>query len=354
VIGADVGEAPLAPTVPGIEVYPRLPAGLRASRPAELRGLARDGVRLLVIDRATNSIRHSRFDRLGEHLGPGDLLVLNTSRTLPAGVLARRPGGEAVQLRPCVRRRGAWDALAVHPRPPFANVPLVPGETLSIGGASARVLGRRGDIPLLWQLDLDTDADLDLILRGGDPIRYSYVPEPVPLHHYQTVYASRPGSAETPSAGRHFTWELLARLRKAGVGLSEIVLHTGLSSYQDDEFDAEHHLCEEWFEVSAEAAAAVAGARRVVAVGTTVVRALETAAPSGAVGAARGWTTLAVGPERPPRVVDSLVTGLHEPQASHFDLLRSLVAEPLLSRAYREAIDKGYLWHEFGDAALII
>jgi S-adenosylmethionine:tRNA ribosyltransferase-isomerase len=307
-----------------------------------------------VIDRADGSVRHSRFDRLGEHLGPGDLLVVNTSRTLPAGVRARRQGGEAVQLRPCVRRQRAWDALAVEPGPPFANVPLVLGETLRIGEAHARVLGRRGDIPLLWRLELDADDDLDLILREGDPIRYSYVPEPVPLHNYQTVYASRPGSAETPSAGRHFTWQLLTGLRRAGVGLAEIVLHTGLSSYQDDELDAENRLFEEWFEVSAEAAQAVEGASRVIAVGTTVVRALESAAPSGRVAPARGWTTLAIGPGRPPRVVDSLLTGLHEPHASHFDILRALVPEPLLSRAYREAVDRGYLWHEFGDAALII
>jgi S-adenosylmethionine:tRNA ribosyltransferase-isomerase len=253
-----------------------------------------------------------------------------------------------------VRRPRAWDALVVQPGPPFANVPLVRGETLRIGGAAARVVGRRGDIPLLWRIELDTDGDLDLILRGGDPIRYSYVPEPVPLRHYQTVYASRPGSAETPSAGRHFTWQLLARLRSAGVGLSEVVLHTGLSSYQDDDFDAGHHLFEEWFEVAPEAARAVGRAARVVAVGTTVVRALESAAPSGRVVPTRGWTTLAIGPARPPRAVDSLLTGLHEPQASHFDLLRAFVPEPLLSRAYREAVDRGYLWHEFGDAALII
>jgi S-adenosylmethionine:tRNA ribosyltransferase-isomerase len=337
-----------------VEAFPRLPAELRAARPAELRGLVRDQVRLLVIDRAENSVRHSRFDRLGEHLGPGDVLVLNTSRTLPAGVRAHRQGGEAVQLRPCVRRPRSWDALAVEPGPPFANVPLVPGETLRIAGAAVRVLGRRRDIPLLWRLELDTDDDLDLILREGDPVRYSYVPEPVALRHYQTVYASRPGSAETPSAGRHFTWRLLSELKAAGVELAETVLHTGLSSYQDDDFDAQHHLFEEWFEVTPEAARAVGRAARVVGVGTTVVRALESAAPSGRVVPTRGWTTLAIGPERPPRVVGSLLTGLHEPQASHFDLLRAFVPEPLLSRAYREAVDRGYLWHEFGDAALII
>ncbi|MBO0683468.1 MAG: S-adenosylmethionine:tRNA ribosyltransferase-isomerase [Candidatus Dormibacteraeota bacterium] len=326
----------------------------RADRPIELRGLARDQVRLLVVDRARGSVQHKRFDRLGEHLGPGDLLVVNSSRTLPAAVAARREGGTVVQLRPCVRRPGAWDALAVEAHPPHANLLLSPGEVLGIGDARARVVGRRPDIPLLWRLELDVEDDLEVILREGEPIRYSYVPEPVPLRHYQTVYAGRPGSAETPSAGRHFTWRLLRQLRQGGVGLAEVVLHTGLSSYQDDAFDAGHHLFEEWFEIEAGAVEAIERARRVVAVGTTVVRALETAGEGGAVRPARGWTRLAVTPERPPRVVDALLTGLHEPQASHFDLLRAFVAEDLLARAYREAVEAGYLWHEFGDAMLIL
>jgi S-adenosylmethionine:tRNA ribosyltransferase-isomerase len=334
---------------------PALPPGLRASLPAERRGLRRDRVRLLVVDRQAGAVRHARFDRLVELLGPGDLLVVNTSRVVPAAVRARRPTGEAVQLRPCVRRPGGWDALAVEAAPPFANVPLAPGETLRVGPAELRVLGRRPDIPLLWRLRLPALDDLDLLHRHGEPIRYSYVPEALPLDAYQTVYAGRPGSAEAPSAGRPFSWELLDRLRGSGVGLAELVLHTGLSSFQDDGFDAEHHLFEEWFEVGPEAAAAVNRARRVVAVGTTVVRALESAAgPDGRVGPVRGWTRLAIGPWRRPRAVHALLTGLHEPQASHFDLLRAFVPEPLLRRAYVEAIERGYLWHEFGDSALIL
>jgi S-adenosylmethionine:tRNA ribosyltransferase-isomerase len=181
------------------------------------------------------------------------------------------------------------------------------------------------------------------------------VPQPVGLEHYQAVYASHPGSAESPSAGRPFTWELLNTLRRAGVGRAEIVLHTGLSSYQDDDFDAEHHLFEEWFWVGREAAASVARASRVIAVGTTVVRALESASDgAGHVLPSSGWTTLAVSPARPPKVVDGLLTGLHEPQASHFDLLRAFVPEPLLRLAYDEAVRAGYLWHEFGDAMLVM
>ena len=334
---------------------PALPPALRASRPAARRGVRRDRVRMLVVDRAAGEVRHSRFDRVGDLLEPGDLLVVNSSRVLPSAVLARRESGQPVQLRPCVRRPGEWDALAVEVAPPHANVPLREGEALTLGGAVLRVAGRRPDIPLLWRVELGGADDLDLILRHGEPIRYSYVPAPVPLDAYQPVYASRPGSAESPSAGLPFSWELLHDLRGRGVGLAELVLHTGLSSYQDDDFDLEHRLFEEWFEIGAATAGAVNGARRVIAVGTTVVRALETAAgEDGRVWPMRGWTRVALGPGSRLRAVDGLLTGMHEPQASHFDLLRAFLPEPLLERAYREAIAAGYLWHEFGDAALVI
>ncbi len=144
-------------------------------------------------------------------------------------------------------------------------------------------------------------------------------------------------------------------LRRQGITIADVVLHAGLSSFQDDAFDAEHHLFEEWFEVSAETAAAVRRARRVITVGTTVVRALESAATDdGRVRAKSGWTELRIAPGSRLRVVHALLTGFHEPQASHFDLLRAFVEEPLLARAYQEAIEQRYLWHEFGDVMLIL
>jgi S-adenosylmethionine:tRNA ribosyltransferase-isomerase len=309
----------------------------------------------MILDRSRGTIEHGRLTELPRHLGRGDLLVVNTSRTLPAAVAARRVSGAPLQLRPCVRRPGVWDVLAVEAAPPFGNVPLFVGETLLVGEVGATVLGPREDIPLLWRIRIDTDDDLPLILSQGAPIRYSYVAEPLPLRFSQTVYASHPGSAEAPSAGRPLSWELLRALAANGVGRAEIVLHTGLSSYQDDDFDAEHHLYEERFLIAPETVAAVARARRVIAVGTTVVRSLETVA-TGAhrIETADGWTTLRIGPETELRAVDGLLTGWHEPQASHFDLLRAFVPEPLLRRAYLEAIGHGYLWHEFGDELLIL
>jgi S-adenosylmethionine:tRNA ribosyltransferase-isomerase len=334
---------------------PSLPAELRATSPPEMRGLRRDHVRLMVVDRARREITHSRFDRIGGFLRDRDLLVVNSSRTLPAALPATRADGTTIQIRPCVRRPGHWDALAVEPEPPFANVALRAGETLRIGQVmTARVAGRRPDIPLLWRLEVSRDglAEMEAL---GEPIRYSYVPQPVALDFYQNVYAGRAGSAEMPSAGRPFSHQLLGSLRGSGVGTAEILLHTGLSSFQDDAFDAEHHLYEEWFEIDATAAAAINQAPRVVAVGTTVVRALESAAAAdGKIHPVFDWTSLAIRAGTPIRAVDALITGLHEPTASHLDLLRAFVAEPLLMRAYEDAIENRYLWHEFGDSMLIV
>jgi S-adenosylmethionine:tRNA ribosyltransferase-isomerase len=221
-------------------------------------------------------------------------------------------------------------------------------------GVDTIVRGRRADLPLLWRIDAPSDG-LERLLRTGEPIRYSYVPTPVPASHYQTVFATEPGSAETPSAGRSFSWELLLGLQRGGIQLTSILLHAGLSSFQDDDVDAAHPLFEEWFGVDQCAADAVNRAPRVIAVGTTVVRALESAAAGDAqVQPMRGWTRLRLGPGSSLRAVDGLLTGFHEPQTSHFDLLRAFLDETLLERAYREAIAARYLWHEFGDLCLIL
>jgi S-adenosylmethionine:tRNA ribosyltransferase-isomerase len=337
-----------------VKPLPALPAELRANLPVELRGRRRDGVRLMVIDRAAETIDHADFARLGSFLRAGDLLVVNRSRTIPAAFPARRDGGQLVQLRICVRREDEWHVLAVEPDPPHANVALRTGERLLMDGVETIVRGRRADLPLLWRIDAPRDG-LEHVLRIGEPVRYSYVPAPVPASHYQTVFASEPGSAETPSAGRSFSWELLLGLQRGGIQLTNILLHAGLSSLQDDDVDAEHPLFEEWFAVDQCAADAVNRAPRVIAVGTTVVRALETAAAGdGEVQPMRGWTRRRLGPGSSLRAVDGLLTGFHEPQASHFDLLRAFLDETLLERAYREAIAARYLWHEFGDLCLIL
>lgn len=332
------------------------PRELRASLPAELRGLRRDGARLCVVDRASGRISHTTVARLGEHLVSGDLLVVNSSRTLPAALRVERDGADAVQLRPGALRDGEWDALAVETATPHRNVPLVPGETLRApGGLRFRVLEPRADAPLLWRMAIESGDAIETLLSDGEPIRYSYVPDPVPLEHYQTVYAGRPGSVETPSAGRHLTWELLGDLRRRGIDVTDIELHCGLSSFQDDDVDLQKPLIEEHLEVRQDTAERINRARRVIAVGTSVIRTLETAVDDkGDVHPARGWTDLVITPRTTLRAVDALLTGLHEPPATHLDMLGALLDVSLLERAYAEVRERGYLWHEFGDAMLIL
>ena len=200
---------------------------------------------------------------------------------------------------------------------------------------------------------------MDLIYRFGEPVRYEYVSAPWGLDAYQTVYASEPGSAEMPSAGRAFTWRLLFELRRYGIETASLVLHTTLSSSMDDEVDSLHLASEEEYFVDESVVERVAAARRrggrVIAVGTTVVRALESAARGeGAIEAGRGYTRLRIAAGYRLSVVDGLLTGLHEPEASHLDLLSAFLPAPWLEAAYSQAVERGYLWHEFGDLNLIV
>jgi S-adenosylmethionine:tRNA ribosyltransferase-isomerase len=336
-----------------------LPKELEAREPAEHRGLRRDHVRLMVVSRAGGPPAHDRFDRLGDYLSPGDLLVVNNSRTLPALLHAVDQDGEPVEVRLAHRRaENLWDVLLLRGRTHVGRA----GMRLDLGdGLLALVLGRRPDLPYLWRVEFNRCCAelLDLIYRLGEPVRYTYVDGALPLDLYQTVYATEPGSVEMPSAGRPLTWELLIGLKRRGVGLAAISLHTGLSSTRDDAVDALHPNFDEEFVVPAETARLVDTARaaggRVVAVGTTVVRALETAVgPDGAVRATDGWTNLRITRGHELRAVDGLLTGLHEPQASHLDLLSAFLDPAALEAAYREAVEQGYLWHEFGDLNLIL
>jgi S-adenosylmethionine:tRNA ribosyltransferase-isomerase len=348
-----------APLLGGPAIHFALPPELEAHQPAEQRGLRRDQVRLLVLPRFEGAFIHTRFDALGEYLRPGDLLVVNASRTLPAMLQACDENGAPVEVRLAHRRADdLWDALLLDGRTHVGR----PGMLLDFGeGLLARVLAPRPDLPFLWQVQFDRCCIplLDLIYRLGEPIRYSYVGTALPLDLYQTVYASEPGSVEMPSAGRPFSWELLLKLQRQGIGLASITLHTGLSSTRNDALDATHPVYPEEYQVPQAAAQAVDAAHahggRVIAVGTTVVRALETAArPDGSIQPGRGWTQLRITAETRLRAVDALLTGMHEPQASHLDLLSAFVAPKRLQAAYREAIEQCYLWHEFGDMNLII
>jgi S-adenosylmethionine:tRNA ribosyltransferase-isomerase len=332
-----------------------LPHALEATAPPEARGLERDAVRLLVAERSNGRITHARFHDLPRLLAAGDLLVVNTSGTLPAALDATRADGSACVLHVATQAphlpgdRGWVVELRDTPRPQSGERVTVAGDA-SFELAAAYAAGSR-----LWLARFEADDPLPRHLeRHGRPIRYGYVPEPRPLADYQTVFATQPGSAEMPSAGRPFTAELVTRLVARGILLAPITLHTGVSSPERHE-----PPYPERYTVPATTARLVnethSSGGRVIAVGTTVVRALESAAaPDGTVAPADGWTGLVVTPQRGLFAVDGLITGWHEPQASHLQLLEAAAGEPLLRRSYDAALAAGYLWHEFGDSHLVL
>jgi S-adenosylmethionine:tRNA ribosyltransferase-isomerase len=327
---------------------------LEASEPPEARGLARDEVRLMVA-RADEPLVHARFLDLPRFLRAGDLLVVNESATLPAALRATRADGTAVELHlstpePAVaRRRERWIVELRRGGERFRGARG--GERLALeGGGRALLVAPYLSAGRLWVARLDLPVPLhDFLAAYGAPIRYAHQPRDWPLADHQTIFARAPGSAEMPSAGRPFSPRVLARL-PAGVGVASIKLHTGVSSLERGE-----RPYPERYEVPPETAARVNAARRVIAVGTTVTRALETvAAPDGSVSPGRGWTSLTITPERGVRAVDGLITGWHEPDASHLLLLEAVAGRALVERSYAAALAGGYRWHEFGDSHLLL
>ncbi|EKN69132.1 S-adenosylmethionine tRNA ribosyltransferase [Neobacillus bataviensis LMG 21833] len=333
-----------------------LPDELNASHPPEKRGLRRDHVRMMVLDRSMGDVRHDCFFHLADYLESGDLVILNNSRTIPA-VLYAEWYRNTVQLAPKVeirlaRRRGedTWDALVV-------ASPVMTGDSLHLSPElSATVLGEKENSPLKLIQFSKKGADLfNIIYALGEPVRYEYIEQPWDLDFYQTVFASHPGSVEMPSAGRAFSWELLFNLKRNDIQVDYIRLHTGLSYLLDDQWIQTPEENEEEYHISDGTMARIietkAAGKRVIAVGTTVVRALETAAKNGALS---GMTNLYINQHYPLKIADGIITGLHEPKASHLDMLSAFVSEHHLLKAYGQAIDTGYLWHEFGDMNLIL
>lgn len=361
-----------------------VPPHLEAAEPPEARGLRRDDVRLLVSRVDTDALSHSRFRDLPRWLSPGDLLVVNTSRTLKAALTARAGNGERFDLHLSTRLPGNFWVIEVRRPGPIASLPFHharAGTTFDLdGGGHATILAPypledghnrdRGDGirdpraagSRLWIAALHLpEPILSYVERFGRPIHYSYVTQSWPESMYQTVFAIEPGSAEMPSAGRPFTAELVTRLVSTGIQIAPLLLHTGVASLEDHE-----PPYEEYFHVPAETAAQANAARaaghRVIAVGTTVVRALETVTDRRrTTSPGEGWTSLVITHDRPLRAVDAMITGFHEPRATHLAMVRQVIAaaggaEPSthLNRAYHEAQEAGYLWHEFGDSHLII
>ena len=333
-----------------------LPPDAEAHEPPERRGLARDEVRLLVA--RPGAVEHRRFLDLADVLEPGDLLVVNTSATLPAALDARHHDGRAMTLHVAAALDdGDWVVEPRRPHGPETGVSA--GDRLVLPGDVVLTLVAPypdEDAPRrLWRARPGPPVDLvGHLTTHGRPIAYGHVAGRFPLGDHQTVYATRPGSAEMPSAGRPLSERLLVRLVARGVTVAPLVLHAGVSSPEKHE-----PPMPERYDVPVATARLVNSARRagtrVVAVGTTVVRALETvAAPDGTVSPGHGWTDLVLGAHRPARAVDGLISGLHEPEASHLALLEAVAGPELVGRAYAAAVREGYLWHEFGDSTLLL
>jgi S-adenosylmethionine:tRNA ribosyltransferase-isomerase len=353
-----------------------LPATLVAHEPPEARGFERDGVRLLVSEPGDAHVRHATMRDLAGFLRAGDLLVVNTSRTISAALDAWRPGAggapdEMIGLHlsspvPYAHDDHRW-IVELRRLTATGSAPLLDagaGERIHLrGGASAKLVAsfgtrrertRPSDQIRLWIAELTCPGTvLDYAAEFGSPIRYGYVPHRWPLSAYQTVFADEPGSAEMPSAGRPFSTELMDRLDAAGVEIARLVLHTGVASLESGEAPYP-----ERYRVPRETADAVNRTKardgRVVAVGTTVVRALESVVGDGGiVSAGEGWTELVVTPQRRVQVVDGLITGFHEPRASHLAILDAVGGRRQLETAYAAALEQRYLWHEFGDSHLL-
>ena len=349
-----------------------------AAEPPEARGLRRDEVRLLVSRVDDGSVEHARFLDLHRWLSAGDVLVVNTSRTLKSALDVTSARGERFELHLSTQLPGGFWTVELRQPGPIASLPYrhaLAGTVLRLPARAQATL--LAPYPLVETLDSPSrlwiaalqlpEPLLPYLERHGFPIRYGYVRDPWPIEMYQTVFADEAGSAEMPSAGRPFTPELVTRLVSRGIQIAPLVLHTGVSSLEDHE-----PPYEETYRVPRETAERINAARRaghrVIAVGTTSVRALETVADEdGFVSPGEGWTSLVITSGRPLRSVDGLITGLHEPHASHLMLLEAVAAAAArqtsprgfdaaahLRDAYGEASEMGYLWHEFGDSHLIM
>ncbi len=336
-----------------------VPDGLDAVLPPEHRGIARDGVRLLVV--TPNGVSHHHFRALPQLLDPGDLVVVNTSATLPAALTGHHSDG-----RPALVHVSGWTDESEW----IVEIRRHDNGGPDVSVASKDVIRLPGHLMLtltrphpdhtvtrsrLWTaLVTPPTALVEYLAQHGRPIVYGHVPAGLPLSERQTVYADEPGSAEMPSAGRPFSSDVVLDLVTRGVALAPILLHTGVSSQESGEPPQP-----ERFRVSQSTANLVnatrAGGGRVVAVGTTVTRALESAvADDGTARAGSGWTSLVLGPDRPPRLVTGLLTGWHDPAASHLALVESVAGSGLTQLAYDAAIEERYLWHEFGDSCLLL
>lgn len=338
------------------ELFFERPDSLAATMPAEERGVERDAVRLLVS--TPSGHRHAHFYDLPGFLRAGDLLVVNRSATLPASLPATGRVGAFTLNLSTNYGRGVWLAEPRWSPAKQGPLPLAAGDEIRVAGVRGRLLRQFPGLPRLWFVQFESELD-SAMATVGEPIHYAYLEGHYPVSAYQTIFATRPGSAEMPSAGYPFTPDVMDALERRGVQIADITLHTGVSSLEVEVDEVEKHpLYPEPVEVPAATATAVNAAKaegqRIIAVGTTVVRALETAWDGAQLQPVKGFTRLYVQPATGVHVVDGLITGLHDPVTSHLAMLYAIAGKDLIKSAYAEAVRAGYLWHEFGDSHLIL
>jgi S-adenosylmethionine:tRNA ribosyltransferase-isomerase len=332
----------------------------------------RAGARLLIVDAASETVRDARFRELPELLAPEDLLVVNDAATLPASLAARTLAGEPLELRLAAFEDDGFAAIALgsgsfrdstERRGPPPE--LGPGDDLAIADSGSPPLSARvthvdaaagTTRKLSLRFDREGAALWSALYRAGRPIQYSYTSRELSLFHVQNVYAGRAFAFELPSAGHAFDGEMLLALRRRKVTIASLTHAAGLSSTGNPELDATLPFPERYdlpFATIRAVRAAQKRGGRVVAVGTSVVRALESAAASGALAPGEGEARLVLDERHRPRVVDAVLSGIHPPGGSHFELLSAFAPKPLLGRAAEEAGRIGYLQHEFGDLCLV-
>lgn len=341
-----------------------LPYQLECAKPTEERGLRRDQVRLMVSHYGNDQLFHAQFHQIDQFLQAGDVLIVNTSGTLKAALEGFLKNGQPVRIHFSTKlAENRWvievRAVTAHSTRRYREakkgdrIALKNGGTLSL---EAPYYDTQQDKHLqLWHARIHLPISLEEYLNlYGQPIRYQYIKETYPQSYYQTAFVQEMGSAEMPSAGRPFTPEVITRLVSKGVQIAPILLHTGVASLEVDE-----RPYQEYYRVSANTADLVNWAKqrkqRIVAIGTTAIRAIESATnEAGEVVAAEGWTHLFITPKKGLRIVDGLLTGFHEPKASHLLMLETLTGAAHLDISYRAALEHKYYWHEFGDVHLIL
>jgi S-adenosylmethionine:tRNA ribosyltransferase-isomerase len=341
------------------EMMYELPPELFAREPRELHGGDRGASKLLVMNRVTQKVEHSMFPEIGDYLDTGDLIILNNTKTIKAQLFGWADEKKRVDVRLCVEKGdNMWQCLIL----PSQSVE--PGSNLRFGNGklTGTVIEKRKELPL-WVVKFDVE-NRDILLKILDEIAVPIVPpyakKRISIDHLQNVYAKIEGSAEMPTAGRHFTKELMKKLEKQGIKFAYVTLHTGLSSIAIGEATFEEHtMYEEKYSISQETADTINETRengsQIVGCGTTTVRVLETVADNGGnVKPGGGYTDLYIYPGYTWKIIDVLITNFHPWRTSRIALAAAFTGKDLLMEGYNQAIERGYMFYDYGDSTLTL